>query len=298
MHLLMVLAAILGGFVFRCCYDRTERPGYRERWYAALTQLVFPSVLLVTTTLAVVCMGNQGQMVWPDVIWTFGDRSVETLSYGISSIFLAMAAVRLAARSFGVWRSVRSIRRYPQHQILSHSCRVFDHDVPFSAVVGFWTPELTIGRGLLETLNEDQLNAVLAHERGHLHYRDTFWFFWLGWLKRLTPWLPKTEAIWQELLLLREIRADRWAAQQVDELLLAESLLKVASAPSVRHFNRSFEAADDFQAALSCDAPRSRLEERIDALLDETPPIPTWQLCLCKWLAVALVPLSIVPFHY
>jgi Zn-dependent protease with chaperone function len=50
----------------------------------------------------------------------------------------------------------------------------------------------------------------LAHEQAHAHYRDTFWFFWLN---VLTSWLPHTEALWQEILFLREIRADEKAKE-------------------------------------------------------------------------------------
>ncbi|MDC0832749.1 hypothetical protein AY599_12210 [Leptolyngbya valderiana BDU 20041] len=289
MHLLMVLAALFGSLAFRCCYDRLERSGYRDRWYAALAQLVFPPLLLVTTALAVVCMGMGGNMAW---------SGTAELSYGISASFLAVAGARLVGCGVSAWRSQRSLRRYPQRQILDYPCRVFEEDIPFSAVVGFWRPELAVARGLLDRLDEPRLKAVLAHERAHLYYRDTFWFFWLGWLKRSTLWLPKTEAIWDELLLLREIRADRWAAQQVDGLLLAESLLTVAKVPFQSMPSIPFGDRSDVRAALSCDAPRSRLEERIEALLEDAPPIPNWQPCLCQWLALALVPMSVVPFHY
>ncbi|MGC9502710.1 MAG: M56 family metallopeptidase [Baaleninema sp.] len=285
----MVLAAVLGSLTFRCCYDRLEITGYRERWYAALAQLVFPPLLLISTALAVVCMGTEGEMVW---------AKTAHLSYGISSSFLGIALGLLILSAASASKQTQSLRRYPKQQILGMSCRLFECDIPFSAVVGLWKPELAVGRGLLDRLDETRLKAVLAHEQAHLYYRDTFWFFWLGWLKRLTRWLPKTEAVWQELLLLREIRADRWAAQQVDGLLLAESLLTVAKAPFQPLPCDDFGDRSDVSAALSCDAPRSRLEERIEALLEDTPPIPNWQPCLCQWLALAFVPMSIVPFHY
>ena len=84
---------------------------------------------------------------------------------------------------------------------------------------------------MLDALDRPHLDAVLAHEQAHVYYRDTFWFFWLGWIRSFTIWLPNTEAVWQELLLLRELRADRQATEQVDFLLLAESLLIVAQNP-------------------------------------------------------------------
>jgi Zn-dependent protease with chaperone function len=141
----------------------------------------------------------------------------------------------------------------------------------------------------LQTLKPEHLEAVLTHEQAHHYYRDTFWFFWLGWLRRITSWLPNTESLWQELLILRELRADRWAAGRVDALLLAESLLMVVSTPMM--------GAENFCAAFSRAAPYNRLQERIEALLEQ-PESPTqsnlWTWC---WVLLALLPLIAVPFH-
>lgn len=103
----------------------------------------------------------------------------------------------------------------------------------FAAQIGFWRPHLVLSQGLFDTLTLTQLEAVITHELAHVHYCDTFWFFWLGCVRRVTGWLPYTETIWQELLLLRELRADSWAAQRVEPepLVLVESLLEVVKAP-------------------------------------------------------------------
>jgi Zn-dependent protease with chaperone function len=100
-------------------------------------------------------------------------------------------------------------------------------EIPFAAQVGVWKPQLVVCRGLLEQLDEEHLRAVLAHEEAHRHYGDTLWMFAVGWLRHLSGWLPNTEVLWQELLTLRELRADRWAAQRVDPLVLGEALVQV-----------------------------------------------------------------------
>ena len=138
--------------------------------------------------------------------------------------------------------------------------RVVETAAVFSAQVGLWRSELVVSQGLLEHLNAEHLEAVLAHESGHAHYRDTFWFFWLGGLRRLTGWLPQSETLWQELLLLREVRADEWAARRVDSLVLAESLMSVITAPLL--------STEAICASFSCAAPRSRLAQRVDAFAD------------------------------
>jgi beta-lactamase regulating signal transducer with metallopeptidase domain len=205
------------------------------------------------------------------------------LTYVGMSIFFGL---QLAAQGL---QSLQHIRNYPQIDLDGKPVYLVDNPVLFSAQIGFWEPSLVVTQGLLQTLEPEHLEAVLTHEQAHHYYRDTFWFFWLGWLRHCTSWLPNTEALWQELLVLRELRADRWAAERVDSLLLAESLLMVASAPVI--------ASESFCAAFSCAAPRNRLEERIEALLGEpetsTPSSSwTWSLVL-----LALLPLVAVPFH-
>jgi Zn-dependent protease with chaperone function len=147
-----------------------------------------------------------------------------------------------------------------------------------------------VSQGLLQSLTEEQLQAVLTHEHAHLHYRDTFWFFWLGWVNRLTAWLPNSTLLWQELLLLRELRADRWAAQHVDSLVLAETLLQVVRSPLAPHPNEFLWVAFE-EAALG-----DRLEQRIDALLSPGSP-SNCQLHHWLWLALGLIPLLTLPLH-
>jgi Zn-dependent protease with chaperone function len=226
-------------------------------------------------------MGPQGQMVR----WWEG-----WLSYWLAVGFLAFAGMLALKLTVEGLRSLHQVRTYPQIVLRGRDSRLLTTPIPFIAQVGFWQSELVVSQGLLDTFGTEHLEAVLTHEQAHAHYHDTFWFFWLGWLRRLSALLPQTEALWQELLLLRERRADRWAAQTVDTLLLAESLLQMVKAPELY--------AETICAAFSSATPRNRLEERIEALLatQETvqPPKP-W---VWSWLLLACLPLLTVPFHY
>ena len=275
-----------------------------SRWHRALTAFVMPPLLLLTTAVAIVTMGAGSCHAWEGL-----------LTYSISLTFL-FVAVGLWGQL--VWR-VHKMRR----QIFHCSHRVVHTDshadsprtlgtvlakvlaVPeiFSAQVGLWSSDLVVSDGLLRQLDAEHLEAVLAHEAGHAYYRDTFWFFWLGGLRRLTAWLPYSEALWQELLLLREIRADKWAAQRVDPLVLAESLVSVISAPLM--------PTEAVCASFSCVAPRSRLAQRIEALLFEGIVDETvagggislkrpFLLLSGPWVgvAVAMTPLLTIPFHH
>jgi Zn-dependent protease with chaperone function len=139
------------------------------------------------------------------------------------------------------------------------------------------------------------LAAVLCHEAAHRYYADTLWFAGWGWLRRATGWLPQTAALWAELLLLRELRADRWAAKRVDPLLLAEALFTVVSAPRSMGLE-SINGGVSFNEALVVD----RLNERVDALLQShlspIEPHTNWAQRLV-W-GVALLPLLPIGLHH
>lgn len=279
MHLIMILTALSVAWLLRCNWSQATGNS-RQRWQRSLILFIIPPLFLLMTAFAVLCMGPQGQMIGLRTDW---------FSYCLVLgwvIFSAGSGVKLAVEG---WHSLRQVRTYPQIDIEGKSARLLDTPMLFSARIGFWHSELVVSQGLLQSLTPEHLEAVLIHEQAHYHYRDTFWFFWLGWLRRITAWLPNTEALWQELMILRELRADSWAAQQVDSLLLAESLLMVVSAPMT--------ASETFCAAFSRNAPHNRFQERIEALLGEPEPPCESSSWTWSWVLFALLPLVAVPFH-
>lgn len=300
LHLLGIAAAVSISIRFIAkLTDRSNQPvaqpslSWQRRWRQALIAFVVPPLLLLTSAVAVVTMGYSTTHPWDG-----------QLSYAISFAFVLAAIAVWTYLSWIAFRTRREMQQHPQvliqtgqgasqRQVMS---RILEVPAVFSAQVGFWPSELVVSQGLLTYLDDEHLAAVLAHEAGHGHYRDTFWFFWLGGLLRLTKWLPYSESLWQELLLLREIRADRWAARSVDTLVLAESLMSVMTAPLV---------AESVCAAFSCVAPRSWLAQRIDALLCEDAPLVgesagAFRILPWQWMAIAfaLTPLLTIPFHY
>jgi Zn-dependent protease with chaperone function len=255
---------------------------WTQRWQCALIQFLLPPLLLLTTAIAIVFMGPQGQMVCPWEGWS---------SYSLAIAFLGGAVAWAVTLTAQAWKSVRQVQAYPQRAVHGYTSHVLDSQTPFVAQVGWWRSHLVISQGLLDTLDTDHLHAVLVHEQAHQTHHDTFWFFSLGWLRRLTGWLPNTAVLWQELLLLRELRADRTAAQQVDGLLLAEALLAVVGSASP--FDHSPACA-----ALTSGTLGDRLTERIDALL--APPIPPEPKPRWTWAGLVLgcLPLLVIPFHH
>ncbi|MGD1865028.1 MAG: M56 family metallopeptidase [Phormidesmis sp.] len=297
MHLHMIeialVAAVLCRFLYRYLYHQVGAGHcWQTRWHLGLTAFVVPPLLLLATAVSILMMGVGGASpAWEG-----------PLSYGLSLGFVLVGLGLWLHLSWLTRKALREVQRSPKALIETPQVcsvgRVVNVPTVFSAQVGAWSSELVISTGLLNHLDEEHLEAVLAHEMGHAHYRDTFWFFWLGGLRRLTGWLPFTESLWQELLLLREVRADKWAAHKVDSLVLAESLMSVITAPLMY--------SEAGCAGFSCEAPRSRLAQRIDALLfDESVGEAAdgfvssrWVVCQNVAIALALSPLLTIPFHH
>ncbi|WP_299407676.1 M56 family metallopeptidase [Acaryochloris sp. IP29b_bin.148] len=286
MHLLMILSALaLAGLCRTCGYPWLESKRtqwtWAQRWQVTLLVFLWSPLLMLMTAIAILWMGPQGQMVWKWEGWW---------SYALAGGAIGIAALLNLKLIYEGWVSVQTIHTYPQRLVQNTWAYSLDHVLPYAAQVGFWHSELVITHGLIHTLTLEQLNAVLVHEQAHQHYRDTFWFFWWGWVRRVTFWLPHSTELWQELLLLRELRADQWAAQQVDPLVLAESLLLMVN-PNPTDFSETICAAMHTST-------RHRLTERIDALLSPSAsvvPSPRW-----TWsgLLLTTLPLAAIPFHY
>ncbi len=278
MHFLMMLIGL--GLAWGVRSFATAATGnLTKRWQQTLGLFLFSPLLLLMTALAILCMGPSGQMLGHWEGW---------LGYDLAFWFLAWAIASGIKLAWKGHQTVQRLRQNPVIEINGNVAHLLDTSELYSAQVGFWQPELVVSQGLLTTLDDEHLEAVLVHEQAHAHYHDTFWFFWLGWLRRLTCWLPHTEALWQDLLMLRELRADQRAVSQVDPLVLAESLLMVVSAPLMQP-----EVCATFSWAVS----RDRLTERIDSLLaDSAPAMPT-NLWSMSWLLLVLLPLMTIPLH-
>ncbi|MEC4865587.1 MAG: M56 family metallopeptidase [Jaaginema sp. PMC 1078.18] len=279
---MMIALAAIAAVVLRWAWLPASG-NWQQRWQKTLFFFLLPILLLAMTAIAIVCMGPQGTMAgMPTVGYT----------YQLAIALLILASFVALSLVYTTQQSLKRLQQYPelpQPPGLSQKPRKTPDSQPLCAQIGFWQPQLVISQGLLDLLDTEHLNAVFAHEQAHYHYRDTFWFFGLGVLRRLTFWLPHSQALWEELLTLREVRADAYAAQSVDKLLLAEALLFSVSA-----------ATGDIpahSATLHPSVKGDRLQERIDALLDETASQPQQPWWTWSWLLTTILPLLAIPFH-
>ncbi len=284
MHLLMIFLTLVIAWRIRLIPLNTS-DNWEQRWQRSLFLFLFPPLLLIMTALAIIFMGAEGQMLGWHSSW---------IGYLISLSLITIPTWLLPKLGFQAWRCCQQIKTYPQHYINSHinsqTVYLLELDLPYIAQIGFWQPKLVISQGLLQLLDSMQLEAALAHEQAHLEKRDTFWFFWLGWLRSFTLWLPQTENLWQELLLIREIRADLKATQKVDPLVLAESLLTVAQAALA-------PTTPCFGTPLFSPSPSDRLTQRIDAMINSQKQPQSNFPWHWVWVFLLLIPWGTIPLH-
>lgn len=260
-----------------------------QRWRQVATAFLLPPLCLVTTAIAILAMGTDGTMI---------GVSVGHLGYlaAIASLIAAVGA--LLVLSWNAQRALNKIRALPKTVLDGQVGYQLNTDVPYAAQVGFWRSDLVVSQGLIDNLSSPHLRAVLVHEQAHETYHDTFWFFLLGWLRQTTGWLPKTDELWQELLLLRELRADRWAAQRVDPLILAEALLAVVHHQAI---TQVYPMQESYPCAAFDSNSVERLEERVEALLDpcqEVNPSSTSPWLTPLIATAALAPILTVFLHH
>lgn len=180
--------------------------------------------------------------------------------------------------------------------------------------VGLWRPVLVLARGLVESLDDQELEAVVAHEMAHIAAGDHRRKWLLVTLRDILLFTGLSGAAWRRVEAAMEEAADRRAvAIAVEPLALAGALLKARrlAVSSRRGGDRRRPlAADNFAPSLAADAVIARVERLV---LSQAPgagggspsdgPRPGWARVAWArawtWMplglgaAVALVALSI-----
>ncbi len=94
--------------------------------------------------------------------------------------------------------------------------------------VGVHRPKILLSADLLSRLDDEELEAILAHEVAHLEAHDVPLVFLAGFLRDLVAWNPVAHVAFRRLLADREHEADRRAAVMTGKpLAVASGLLKM-----------------------------------------------------------------------
>lgn len=155
------------------------------------------------------------------------------LAFGARSVARQIvASQRLARRVRGLAREL------PDELALTTSAvglggRVVLLDAPerFSFAYGLLTPRVAVSRGLLEGVSDDELRAVLEHERYHVCNLDPLKIVFVRALSAAFFFLPALDSLRARYLAGRELAADRRAVRACGRRPLVGALLKVVRGP-------------------------------------------------------------------
>jgi Zn-dependent protease with chaperone function len=111
--------------------------------------------------------------------------------------------------------------------------RVVLLDAPerFSFAYGVLTPRVAISRGLVEGVSDEELRAVLEHERYHVCNLDPLKVVFVQALSAAFFFLPALDSLRARYLAGRELAADRRAVSACGRRPLVGALLKVVRGP-------------------------------------------------------------------
>lgn len=108
---------------------------------------------------------------------------------------------------------------------------VIDAAEPCSFTWGIRRPRVAVSRGLLGTVSDAELDAVLSHERYHVDNLDPAKVFLTRVLPRTFFYLPVLSDLHERYLAGRELAADRRAVDAHGRAPLAGAIFKVVAGP-------------------------------------------------------------------
>jgi len=145
----------------------------------------------------------------------------------------AVLATSLLWAGLGVARGAARVRRALDREALGpgpeDSVIVGGADI-FVAAAGFRHPRVVVSAGALTVLDDAELEASLAHERGHIARRHRWVLLFAQSASALARFIPGTRRAARELGFHIERDADQWAVRRSgDPLALASAICKAAS---------------------------------------------------------------------
>lgn len=153
---------------------------------------------------------------------------------------------------------------------------------PFTG--GVIKPYICLPADATQNLTPEELNAVIAHEMGHVRYYDLLVTVLIQGLGDLFWFAPGYRWLSRKIDRLREIVADSWAvSENIEPHFLASALLKLRQIP---------EGNDRFVLYSAFFREKSLLKERVERLvgnLKEKNPRFGWQNRLVRYCATFFI---------
>jgi Zn-dependent protease with chaperone function len=231
-------------------------------WQALSAAWLFSLVLLGLT----LAQRPLERLAWPQDQPPIAARELILAAVGVG-----LAAAIVARASYVIIRELAWARRQQRSHLLALElagqpaagldATVIEHDTP--AVYSLPAPDaqqtVIVSSGALQLLDDEQLAAVVAHERGHLRHHDHLVTAIAGALHLAFPRVPLLRHARHEIEILAEMAADDHARRDHSADTLAAALLALATAHTPRH---------------ALGAAQHSVTDRLRRILSSTKPLP------------------------
>jgi hypothetical protein len=177
----------------------------------------------------------------PHVIGPTNQLAGDAAQIAVALTVTGLIAGRLILSAHRVGTRLRANRRrhrrlvdllaVPPGEDSSHAAhmRVIEHPTPTAYCVPGVRRRVVLTQGTLDALPEDQLEAVLAHERAHLRARHDLILEFFTVVHEAVPRFVRSDAALREVTLLIEVLADRSAVRATGVLSTARAIVGMAT---------------------------------------------------------------------
>ncbi len=170
-------------------------------------------------------------------------REVVTLKLGLITGLSALGLGLAAWRGFMTWRATRrliadwlSYAEPIELEDISIPAYRLDHRFPIVAVVGTFRPRLFIADQVIDSLSPEEIQAVVAHESGHLAAHDNLKRTLMRACRDVLTIVPCGRSLDRDWTASSEEAADEYAARRcgsLGALNLADAMIKIARAVKI-----------------------------------------------------------------
>jgi hypothetical protein len=175
------------------------------------------------------------------------------------------------------WRLQRQWQRLSE---CGDGYRIVDTALPLACTIGLQHPEIYLSRGLLEQLEQRDIDIIVAHEQAHLKRRDNLW----RWLATFAT-LRLCPGICRDMELAQEESCDCVAASRHGAIAVAETLLRCGRLMQQPH-------------RLACAFFRDALGQRVQALLAPARrPLPQAASLGLPLALLVIATTAVMPLH-
>jgi beta-lactamase regulating signal transducer with metallopeptidase domain len=259
----LTILGVLAPAILRRANWVLRAPRLAIRLWQALSAAWLVSLVILGLTLA--------QRLLERLAWPREQPPITARELILAAVGVGLASSVLVRAGYVIGRELAWSRRQQRMHLLGLELAgratdgldvtVIDHDTP--AVYSLPAPDarqtVIVSTGALQLLSEEEMAAVVAHERGHLRHHDHVMTAIAGGLHLAFPRVPLLAHARHEIEILAEMAADDHARRDHSAETLTAALLALATARTPQH---------------ALGAAEHSVADRLRRMLASTKPLP------------------------